>query len=98
MTIPQVLTLVTYGPLRSAAGGIVATAAPPGAPGAVIMRALKRFDGLRWEKLVIALAISAIAARLFWITSLGTGPMLPPISLVPARITTAFGLSAITSG
>ena len=68
MTIPQVLTLVTYGPLRSAAGGIVATAAPPGAPGAVIMRALKRFDGLPWEKLVIALAISAIAAwSLGWI-------------------------------
>jgi len=32
------------------------------------MRALKRFDGLRWEKLVIALAISAIAAwSLGWI-------------------------------
>jgi hypothetical protein len=32
------------------------------------MRALKRFDGLPWEKLVIALAISAIAAwSLGWI-------------------------------
>ena len=71
MTIPQVLTLVTYGPLRSAAGGIVATVRAPELPVrpiAFIMRALKRFDGLPWEKLVIALAVSAIAAwSLGWI-------------------------------
>ena len=60
MTIPQVLPLVTRGPFR-ADGGIVGLSR-------CSMRALKRFDGLPWEKMVIALAVSAIAAwSLGWI-------------------------------
>ena len=73
MTIPQVPALVTgAGPPHGTAGGIVASSTPartrraPGAP--AFMRALKQFDGLPWEKMVIALAVSAIAAwSLGWI-------------------------------
>ncbi len=70
MTIPQVLTLVTYGPQRSPADGIVASAGASGRPKrhSALMRVLKRLDGLPWEKMVIALALSAIAAWTFgWI-------------------------------
>ncbi len=45
-----------------------------------------------WER-----ASSAIEARLSWICSTLTGPALPAMSFVPARITTAFGWSSITS-
>ena len=36
--------------------------------------------------------------RLPWISSLVIGPVLPAMSLVPARMTTAFGFRSITSG
>ena len=44
-----------------------------------------------------ARASSAMLARFPWITSSGTGPTLPEMSFVPARMTTARGRRAITS-
>jgi hypothetical protein len=46
----------------------------------------------------LAAASSAIDARLPSICSSVIGPVLPAMSLVPPRITTALGLSAMTSG
>ena len=48
--------------------------------------------------MLFAFASSAIDARLFWISSLVIGPVLPAISFVPARMTTTRGFSAMTSG
>ncbi len=48
--------------------------------------------------ILLALASSAIDIRLFWISSLVIGPVLPAMSLVPARMTTAFGCRSMTSG
>ena len=45
----------------------------------------------------LARASSAIEARLPSICSGVSGPVLPAMSLVPARITTTFGFSSITS-
>src|SRR5688572_16494821 len=47
---------------------------------------------------LLAFASSAIDIRLFWISSLLIGPVLPAMSFVPARMTTARGFRAITSG
>ena len=48
--------------------------------------------------ILLALASSAIEIMLFWISSLVIGPVLPAMSLVPARMTTALGFSSMTSG
>src|SRR4029079_3182095 len=44
-----------------------------------------------------ACARSLMLARFAWISSLVIGPVLPAISLVPARMTTAFGCKSMTS-
>ena len=49
-------------------------------------------------RIPLALARSAIAIKLSSMEVGVVGPVLPAISFVPARITTTFGCSAITSG
>ena len=48
--------------------------------------------------ILLAWASSAIDMMLLWISSLVIGPVLPAMSLVPARMTTALGFRSITSG
>src|SRR5262245_49311530 len=57
--------------------------------------------GVMLEKMnftLLTAASSAIDIRLFWMSSFVIGPVLPAMSLVPARMMTAFGLRASTSG
>ena len=47
--------------------------------------------------MLLACASSLIDARFAWMSSSLIGPVLPAMSFVPARITTAFGFRSMTS-